>query len=325
MKNHSFRRNILLLSSIILVLTIGLVTPQVFAAEGDVLSVLDCAGDGVGIGFDGTTLYWLDFIGDTLHRCDTAGSPLADIPISGCTATVISWDSTRGMFWGASSTSISLIDSATGNCTPQFTITDTPGNCDNGFGCSSLIDGIAYDGTSDTVWWSPDGSQRAYQYDTADGSLVSFFDVNDPPDDQIAECGFNYQSGLAAGSTDVMWVGANGCTEIFKFTKTGTKLTSINLGLGRTEDLECDSVTFPGVDAIWTKDAFDTELTAFEVADGTCTLGGGIPETPVGGSIIPIDTTSLLIAGAFTNGIWIAPVLAGVVGTVTFYLKKRKN
>lgn len=34
----------------------------------------------------------------------------------------------------------------------------------------------------------------------------------------------------------------------------------------------------------------------------------------IGGSIIPIDVTSLLVAGAFTNAIWILPVLAGTVG-----------
>ena len=46
---------------------------------------------------------------------------------------------------------------------------------------------------------------------------------------------------------------------------------------------------------------------------------------PVGGSILPIDTAALLLAGAFTNAIWIAPVLAGAAGTAAFYIKTRKN
>ena len=50
--------------------------------------------------------------------------------------------------------------------------------------------------------------------------------------------------------------------------------------------------------------------------------GGG---EVVGGLILPTDSVALLLAGAFTNAIWIAPVLAGAAGTAAFYLKSRKN
>jgi len=53
--------------------------------------------------------------------------------------------------------------------------------------------------------------------------------------------------------------------------------------------------------------------------------GFGTTEEPVGGSILPIDTVALLVAGIQSMTIWIAPVLAGAAGTAAFYLKTRKN
>jgi len=56
-----------------------------------------------------------------------------------------------------------------------------------------------------------------------------------------------------------------------------------------------------------------------------------IPEPPepepqvVGGEIIPIETTALLLAGAQTSAIWMAPLLAGTVVAATIYIKKKRN
>ena len=62
---------------------------------------------------------------------------------------------------------------------------------------------------------------------------------------------------------------------------------------------------------------------AFNLDDIAPMVGPG-SNPPVGGTILPIDTT-LLIAGAFTNAVWMVPVLAGAAGTTVFYLKTRKN
>ena len=59
--------------------------------------------------------------------------------------------------------------------------------------------------------------------------------------------------------------------------------------------------------------------------DDLAPMVGPGSEPPVGGTILPIDASALLIAGAFTNAIWIAPVLVGAAGTATFYLRTRKN
>jgi len=50
-------------------------------------------------------------------------------------------------------------------------------------------------------------------------------------------------------------------------------------------------------------------------------------DTFVGGELLPIDSTALLVAGAQTNAVWIMSALA-VIGSVAFgalYLKTRRN
>ena len=45
----------------------------------------------------------------------------------------------------------------------------------------------------------------------------------------------------------------------------------------------------------------------------------------VGGEIIPIDTTALLLAGLQTSAIWMLPVLVGAAGAGAYYIKTRLN
>ena len=45
----------------------------------------------------------------------------------------------------------------------------------------------------------------------------------------------------------------------------------------------------------------------------------------VGGELLPIDSTALMLAGLQTSAIWMLPVLAGAAGATAFYLKTRKN
>jgi hypothetical protein len=194
-------------------------------AEGTLLRTLTIPNSsGVGVGFDGIDLYWLDFGGGTLHKITTTGAPIADIPIVGCTATVISWDATRGIFWGASGTQISKITTA-GVCTPWFNVAGfLPGNCSNGFGCLNLVDGINFDPFDDSIWYSPDASQRIYHYNIPPAPIPGalphafpFFDVNVPPNDMVPQCGFNYSSGIATGVGNIMYAGADGCATVFKY------------------------------------------------------------------------------------------------------------
>jgi hypothetical protein len=45
---------------------------------------------------------------------------------------------------------------------------------------------------------------------------------------------------------------------------------------------------------------------------------------PVGGVIVPVDMTSLFVAGIFTNAIWMLPTLGGIAGAVFTLFKVRK-
>ena len=54
-----------------------------------------------------------------------------------------------------------------------------------------------------------------------------------------------------------------------------------------------------------------------------CDNGQPPGETPVGGQIIPINTTALLLAGVQTSFVWILPVVLGGIGLVTFMLRRK--
>ncbi len=47
--------------------------------------------------------------------------------------------------------------------------------------------------------------------------------------------------------------------------------------------------------------------------------------TVVGGELLPIDSTALVLAGFQTSAIWMLPVLAGAAGVGAFYIKTRMN
>ena len=51
------------------------------------------------------------------------------------------------------------------------------------------------------------------------------------------------------------------------------------------------------------------------------------PPTVVGGELLPIDSTALVLAGLQTSAIWMLPVLAGVAGSAfgILYIKSRRN
>ena len=67
-----------------------------------------------------------------------------------------------------------------------------------------------------------------------------------------------------------------------------------------------------GIDAIWIKDAFDDLIRAFEVPKGTCAFIQEVPR--VGGEFLPVDTTSLLLAGTHTTASWLVPIIAVAAG-----------
>src|SRR3989304_8836397 len=223
MKKQFLKGNLLLLSLAALVMTIGLATSQAFAAEGDVLATVDCDPALVGIGFDGIDLYAPEDF--TLHQCDVGGAGvLASIPIVGNTDGIvsISWDNGRQVFWGATG------DLGSGNrdiyqitrggiVTFQFTLFAA------GF---FYTDGLAYDGTDDSIWISGDVSSNIFHYGT-DGVLIA----GPIPIPNLPGCG---NSGIAAGAADILYLGFNGCNTIQRYDKNLNFQSSFLIGTART-------------------------------------------------------------------------------------------
>ncbi len=56
-------------------------------------------------------------------------------------------------------------------------------------------------------------------------------------------------------------------------------------------------------------------------------LPNNCPSEIVGGELLPIDSTALMLAGLQTSAIWMLPVLAGVAGSAfgVLYIKSRRN
>lgn len=162
---------------------------------------------------------------------------------------------------------IYAIDVSPFNATPDGTATflfnAQPG--------STICDGVAWDTSDNTVFQSPDVSSTVYHYNETGALLGSFPAAAGCPN-----------SGLAVGGSS-LFEACNGNTTIFQVDKsTGATFTSFPSGGTRTEDLECDPVTFAGsgIDIMWSKDAFDNEIFAFEIPDGTCGFAGGGPIVP---------------------------------------------
>jgi 1-aminocyclopropane-1-carboxylate deaminase len=96
----------------------------------------------VSVAFDGTRVYYTNFNGNTLFSVLPDGTAPLAVPIVGAAGGINAffYDASRDMFWaagGSTGRDIYLLDQ-TGIAVLQFVITNTPGNCDNGFGCLAL-------------------------------------------------------------------------------------------------------------------------------------------------------------------------------------------
>lgn len=251
------------------------------AATGDVLDEFDAYDPSVGvpdcvrtgIAFDGSDLILscqssnqLDLVNASTHAYT------GTVTVTGLSGGIwaIAYDAARDRLWACTDfgQTVSLIDMNAGSLDPTF----TPFTVDAATGC---WDGLAYDAADDSLWMSHDVATDVYHY-TTNGTLLGSFSVAG----MLGDCG---NSGIAVGGS-TLYLANNGCSQIYGFDKMFTASTLIAdvAGTGRRiEDMECDDVTFPGKTAIWSQDAFDGILTAWEIPDGTCAFGGGGEEPPV--------------------------------------------
>jgi hypothetical protein len=185
---------------------------------------------------------------------------------------------------------IKAIDISPFNATPDGTST-TLFDAASGF---DICDGVTWDTADNTIFQSPDVSRTIYHFSATGGALGTIPSPGDCPN-----------SGLAVGGAS-LFAACNGHLKIYQLNKsTGAVFTSFGYTGSRTEDLECDPASFAPKDAMWSKDAFDNEVFAFEIPSGTCGFAGGPPVVPAAcpdGSTTDSDGDALLNCWE-TNGI----------------------
>ena len=253
------------------------------------------------VAFDGSYLYHTGDGGSVLHRINVppAGATQqaagqVDTPIQGAPSGIVtlSYDAGRDSFWAVGGDGLSIyLLRKTGVATLAFKVdpnTDRPGFEPVGDYPNEIK--LAYDAADNTIWYSSDAGVRIYHYHTyasARGSAVlvdgtPYFDVNVPPNDMTTECGYSQSSGVTVGGAH-LFITISGCSILFEYTKTGTKVGALALTPNdgsSTEDLECDSVSYP-VPVFWIRDGYDGHIRAFQQpARDSCLYGGGSTSAP---------------------------------------------
>lgn len=214
-----------------------------------------------GIAFDGSRLLLSCNYNNQIYAVSPQdGSRLATYTISGLPAIgAMAWDRGRNVLWACGGFA--------GDDHALWTIDLARSAATFKFATAGCVDGLAYDGADDTIWSGADVASTVQHY-TIGGVLLASLSVSG----KIGGCG---KSGIAVGGP-FLFVANNGCSQIYKASKDLSAVTLFGTYPQRLEDLECDDITFAGIGkaAIWSKDAYDNILNAFELNPGDCGYGG---------------------------------------------------
>ncbi|MGH7381033.1 MAG: vWA domain-containing protein [Candidatus Methylomirabilales bacterium] len=260
--------------------------PAAFAAPGDRLGTVNLVGIGsqsVSITFDGTyyivPLSGSGWASDTLSIYQPPASGAGDATLVATKSLpvrigAVAWDPNRGKVWGAYDSKVWLIDvgdptvSGDATATLQF----------NSNVAGQVVDGLAYDGSNDTLYYSPDQSCCVYhfslgtEFNPANPPLGELIDLVEPKNaDGIAD---GNVSGVVVGSGNTLYIGRPGGNEIRRVDKSTGAFISQFAALSASawvEDLTCDPITYSPKEAIVVK-YLKPLYEAFEVDPGTCPL-----------------------------------------------------
>ncbi len=282
----------------------------VWAAAGDLLGTVPLPGNGacsVAGTFDGTYYMTInsDFcsgqtIGIYLPPADgnssaTLVSNKSIVNSSGDSVTIsaLAWDPSRSMLWGAYGNDVYLINisdpTVSGDALAELQFNPNVGGL-------PLVDGLAYDASDDSLYYSPDVDCNVYHFSSL-GVLMNTITPKNSSGD--SDCRV---SGVVVGSNNTLYIGRDGFNEIRRIDKTtGDFISNFATTVGRVEDLTCDPVTYAPKEAILAKDAYIGLYEAFEVEPGTCPLPDSEPPTvtciettnPHGKTIPPAGSTTL--------------------------------
>ena len=303
------------ITSVALGVCISLMLAQrAVAAPGDlitnVLMNASQAGTGVSVavGCDGI-IYFTGGNLTTLHSMDKNGIPVADQPIvdsvTGGPIAIdeMAWDGGRNVLWGGQHSStpnrVYQIDPLTGVATFQWTSST--------ISVGSFRDGLAYDGSDDTLWLSGDVSTTIEHYTSAGAPLGVITPKN------AAGGTLGSISGVSVGNGDLLYLGRDGVAQIVQVKKSNGDFISTfaSPGGSRDEGLECDPVNFAPKLALWSRDFSGNFFSVIEIEPGSCACGGGVTNVPC--TITCPDNITVCNdpgqCGAIVN--YPAPVLSG--------------
>jgi hypothetical protein len=266
------------------------------------------------VAFDGKFLYYLGYGSPVLHRIDvppaggqTYATGHVATPITGAQGIMtLAYDAGRDKFWSVGSDGLSIyLLTKTGAATLVFTVDPVQDRPNFSTGQYATEVKIAYDRADDTIWYSPDATTRIYHYSTAPDALGTaqlisgspYIDVGLPPNDMTAQCGYSQSSGIATGGGS-LFVSVAGCSYLFEYTKTGTKVAwhAYNTYAGGSpQDVECDDLSY-ALPVFWIRDAWDGHIRAFQQPGRACIYGGGQPSAPAPSAFPVVES---LTASAF--------------------------
>ncbi|MFI5398342.1 MAG: hypothetical protein ACHQ9S_22625 [Candidatus Binatia bacterium] len=255
----------------------------VFAAPGDLIGNvnLPVTGFGVSVAVDCSGNVFYTLANDTnLYKMDKTGTLLSTTPITnangggGLNLDEFAWDQTRQILWATQHDSnpidIFKLDRATGVATLAFA-SQTPL-----FG--TFVDGLAFDGSDDSLWLSRDVSTTIEHYKT-DGTLINVITPKNASGGNLGSI-----SGVIVGVGDLLYLGQNGRQQIVQVKKSNGDFLGVftSPGGARDEGLECDPVNFAPKLALWSRE-FNSPgfMSVIELAPGTCACGGGGTALPV--------------------------------------------
>jgi len=225
-------------------------------------------GVSVGVDCDGNVFYTLEGQSN-LYKMDKDGTLLDTIAV-GHFFDEISWDDGRKVFWAVLHASnpvdVYTVDPATGTATFKFTSSTNS----NGV----FRDGLAYDGTDDSLWISGDVS-TTIEHHAADGTNLGAITPKDAAGDNLGQI-----SGVFAGNGDTLYLGRDGDQQIVRVKKSDGSFIDqfASPGGARDEGLECDSVNFAPLTVLWSREFMDPGfLSVIELESGSCSCGGAPP------------------------------------------------
>jgi len=203
-----------------------------------------------------------------------------------------------------------LFDATTGNLLQTFN-NPTPAFSDR-FGFSVSVSG-------NNVLVGATGAGAAYLFDATTGNLLQTFNnptlvIGDNFGAPVSVSGNNVLVGAFLEDTGAMDAGS---AYLFDAT-TGNLLQTFNNPIPILNDHFGFSVSVSGNNVLVGAPLEDTGATSA----GSAYLFDQILDVPLGGELLPIDTTALLLAGTYSTAAWLIPVIVSGIGFAIVIARK---